>query len=356
MISDDEPVPPTLEASSQPGSAWGAHQGGTDAECADPVSGVEPRVIEEVQSSLTSAAADKDSRWVEPPSLPAAHFDEDIVMSSYPPEQEKNRGTRRLHRRILVPLVAVIAGISGGLVGAGAVSLMSTATTSVTKTVSAVSLVGDVSNTTTAIVAKVEPAVVLVQGRDAGTIAEEGTGMIVTSSGEIVTNDHVIAGASSVTVVLSGTSTSVSATVVGTDVTDDIALLKIQGTDLPTVTFANSSSVAVGDGVVAIGYALGLSGDPTVTDGIVSAENRSITASDSNGESSEELTGLFQTDAAISSGDSGGPLVDSSGDVIGMDSASAASDASATAQNIGFAIPSNKLVAVIAELRTGATT
>ncbi len=177
--------------------------------------------------------------------------------------------------------------------------------------------------------------------------------MIVTSSGEVVTNNHVVSGATSITVVLNGVTTSRPATVIGTDSTDDIALLRIQGaTNLPTVTFANSSSVSVGDGVVSIGFALGLTGEPTVTTGIISAEGRTITATDSSGTSSESLTGLLQTDAAISSGDSGGPLIDSSGLVIGMDTASATSDASSTAQNVGFAISSAKLESAIAQLQS----
>jgi S1-C subfamily serine protease len=181
--------------------------------------------------------------------------------------------------------------------------------------------------------------------------------MIVTSSGEVVTNNHVVSGATSITVVLDGATASLPATIVGTDAADDIALLRISGAhDLPTVTFASSSSVSVGNGVVSIGYALGLSGDPTVTTGIISAENRTITATDSNGASSETLTGLLQTDAAISSGDSGGPLIDSSGFVIGMDTASAASNASSTAQDVGFAIPSTQLESTIVQLQRGEDT
>ena len=264
----------------------------------------------------------------------------------------------RRPRRLLIPLVAVLAGLFGGLVGAWAIPTRNNSSSAGgTSRVSSVSLVGQVSGTTTAIVKEVEPAVVLVQARSGGQISDEGTGMIITSSGEVVTNNHVVSGATSVTVVLNGATTSLSATVIGTDLTDDIALLRIQGvSNLATVTFANSSSVSVGDGVVSIGYALGLTGDPTVTTGIISARNRTITATDSSGASSESLTGLLQTDAAISSGDSGGPLVDSSGYVIGMDTASAASNSSSTAQNVGFAIPSTKLESIIVQLQSGGQT
>ncbi len=111
------------------------------------------------------------------------------------------------------------------------------------------------------------------------------------------------------------------------------------------MTYGNSDNVQVGDAVVAIGNALGLSaGTPTVTQGIISAKGRSVQAGDSSGSSTENLTNMFQTDAAINPGNSGGPLVDSSGRVIGMNTAVASSaDGTSQAQNIGFAIPSNKI-------------
>jgi putative serine protease PepD len=110
----------------------------------------------------------------------------------------------------------------------------------------------------------------------------------------------------------------------------------------------------VGDAVVAIGNALGLSaGTPTVTQGIISAKGRSVQASDSSGSSTESLTNMFQTDAAINPGNSGGPLVDSSGHVIGMNTAVASSaDGTSQAQNIGFAIPSNKIGKLLPALRS----
>ncbi len=179
--------------------------------------------------------------------------------------------------------------------------------------------------------------------------------MIVTSSGEVVTNNHVIAGASTISVTLHGSSKSYQAKVVGTDPTLDIALLQVEGVSgLPTVTFGNSSTIAVGDSVVAIGNALGLGGTPTVTTGIISADNREITASDDSGSGTETLTGMLQTDAAINPGNSGGPLIDSAGQIIGMNTAGAGSDSDGTsAQDIGFAIPSNRIVAEIAKLAAG---
>ncbi|HEY1734883.1 MAG TPA: trypsin-like peptidase domain-containing protein, partial [Acidimicrobiales bacterium] len=159
------------------------------------------------------------------------------------------------------------------------------------------------------------------------------------------------AGAHSITVTLPGSSTTHRATLVGADQADDIALLRIEGVSgLPTVTFGDSSTVQVGDPVVAIGNALGLGGSPTVTSGIISAENRQITASRDDG-GTETLGGMLQTDAAINPGSSGGPLVDSAGQVVGMNTAGAgASSDGSSAQNIGFAIPSNRISAVVDRL------
>jgi putative serine protease PepD len=119
------------------------------------------------------------------------------------------------------------------------------------------------------------------------------------------------------------------------------------------VSYGDSDNVQVGDAVVAIGNALGLSaGTPTVTQGIISAKGRTVQATDSSGSGAETLTNMFQTDAAINPGNSGGPLVDSSGRVIAMNTAVASSDdGSSQAQNIGFAIPSNKITGLLPALR-----
>lgn len=177
-----------------------------------------------------------------------------------------------------------------------------------------------------------------------------GTGMLVTASGEIVTNNHVVQGADSVTVTIAGRGTR-PATVVGTDPTADIAVLRVGGlSNLATVTFGNSSTVTVGDPVVAIGNALGLGGSPTVTEGIISATGRTITAADETGSNEETLHGLLQTDAPISPGNSGGPLVDAAGGVIGMDTAAAS--AGTTGSSLGFAIPANAVERIAEEIGT----
>ena len=134
-----------------------------------------------------------------------------------------------------------------------------------------------------------------------------GTGMVVSPGGLVVTNNHVVQGADTVTVVVPGHG-SHPASVVGTDPSADVAVLKVSGLSaLPTVKFADSSAVTVGLPVVAIGNALGLGGSPTVTQGIISATGRTITASDETGSNPETLHGLLQTDAPIAPGNSAAP-------------------------------------------------
>ncbi len=168
-----------------------------------------------------------------------------------------------------------------------------------------------------------------------------GSGFLVSSDGLILTNNHVVAGASSLTVVLDDTR-SVQATVVSTDPAHDLALIKVDVTGLTPVTLGDSASVQVGQLAIAIGSPLGTFTD-SVTQGIVSGVNRTITVSDQATRSQQDLSGLIQTDAAINPGNSGGPLLDASGSVVGIITAS-----SSNAQDMGFAIPINQAKAMIA--------
>ncbi len=186
--------------------------------------------------------------------------------------------------------------------------------------------------------------------------AAAGTGMILTSSGEVLTNNHVIAGATRVTVTLPLQGRTYSATVVGADPSHDVALLQIQGaSNLSTVTVADSSTVSVGEPVIAIGNAFGRGGTPSVTTGSVTATNQDITASDGNGPG-EQLSGLLQIDAAISPGDSGGAVVNSAGQVIGMITAGEQNGfrRRAASTTVGYAIPSSTAVSVVNQIRSGA--
>ena len=187
---------------------------------------------------------------------------------------------------------------------------------------------------------------------------DQGTGMIISKNGLVLTNNHVIAaaaqGAGTITVTRTGSTKSLPAVLIGTNPIDDVALIRIQGaTNLPPVTFGDSNALQVGDPVVAIGNALGLAaGTPTVTNGIVSALGRTVTASSTS--SSETLNNMIQTDAAINPGNSGGPLLDGQGDVIGMNTAVAGTLPDGTsAQNIGFAIPVATVESLLKSLEAG---
>jgi serine protease Do len=171
-----------------------------------------------------------------------------------------------------------------------------------------------------------------------------GTGFIVRSDGIVVTNCHVVEGASSITVFLNGEAAPqgrhLSARVIGSDCLHDLAVLKVDATGLPTVPLGRSSLLQLGQRVVAIGYALDLTGGPTVTTGIVSSLDRTIKAQDPGCDpqtcrgGARTYAGVIQTDAAINPGNSGGPLLDLQGQVVGIDTAG-----SQSAENIGFAIP-----------------
>jgi len=157
----------------------------------------------------------------------------------------------------------------------------------------------------------------------------EGSGFIFRPDGYILTNDHVINGADSVTVTLAGQDKTYPATVVGTDYSLDLAVLKINdGDNLPVLTLGNSDQTRVGDWVIAIGNPYGLS--HTVTVGVLSAKGRPITAGN------RSYSNLMQTDAAINPGNSGGPLINLAGQVIGINTAMVEQ-----AQGLGFAIPIN---------------
>jgi S1-C subfamily serine protease len=163
----------------------------------------------------------------------------------------------------------------------------------------------------------------------------------VSAAGLILTNNHVIAGASALTVTLYDTR-EMSATVVATDAGHDLALIRVAATGLLPVSLGDSSSLQVGQLAIAIGSPLGTFTD-SVTQGIVSGVNRSITVDDQVTQTKEILSGLIQTDAAINPGNSGGPLLDASGAVVGIITASASD-----AQDMGFAIPIDQAKSMIA--------
>ena len=181
--------------------------------------------------------------------------------------------------------------------------------------------------TTSQIASRVDPGIVDVTSTlGFQNATAKGTGIVLTSNGEILTNNHVINGATSVSVTDIGNGKTYKASVVGYDESHDIAVLQLSGASgLTTATTGNSSSVNVGDSVVALGNAGGAGGTPAVAAGSVTALNQSITASDEGSGSSEQLSGLIETNADIQAGDSGGPLVNSHAQIIGIDTAASSS-------------------------------
>ncbi|HZT10901.1 MAG TPA: trypsin-like peptidase domain-containing protein [Actinomycetota bacterium] len=177
-----------------------------------------------------------------------------------------------------------------------------------------------------------------------------GTGMVLTADGEILTNNHVVEGASSIQVTIPGHGSS-TATVVGVDPTDDVALLQLNSASgLATVTLGDSSTVQVGDPITAIGNAFGRGGPPTSTTGTVAAVHRSITAQDPSGNNSERLNDVIQIAADVHPGDSGGAVLNAQGQVVGIITAG---PSNSSGNGTGFAIPINSAIGIVNEIRAG---
>jgi S1-C subfamily serine protease len=203
---------------------------------------------------------------------------------------------------------------------------------------------GSSNTNTSAVAARVDPGLVDINTTlgEQGNAQAAGTGIVLTSSGEVLTNNHVIEGATDISVTDVGNQQTYSATVVGYDQSHDTAVLQLKNASgLKTVTLGKSSSASVGESIDGVGNAGGTGGTPSVAPGTITALDQSITASDDAAGTSEQLTGLIQIAADIQPGDSGGPLVDGSGHVIGIDTAGSASGGfrinSGSTQ--GFAVP-----------------
>jgi putative serine protease PepD len=250
----------------------------------------------------------------------------------------KKRNTRTVSFGIAIAM-ALVAGVVGSVVGRTSAELDTR-----TNLVSTKSTIERKPNSIAGIAARVSPSVVSIdvsKGNDGGS----GSGFFLDNTGHILTNNHVISLAAtdgaSIQVSLANGKTY-SAKLVGRDVAYDLAVIKIKVTDAPALQLGNSDAVEVGDGVIAIGSPLGLTG--TVTSGIISAKNRPVTSGSGTRESS--FINAIQTDAAINPGNSGGPLVDLSGAVIGINSAIATTGYGFGGQSgsigLGFAIPINQ--------------
>ena len=235
-------------------------------------------------------------------------------------------------------LAVVIALIAGGV---GAVVVRSTTTNICANLVETNNKVERAPDSIAALAARVIPAVVSISVKGSSS-SGTGSGFFLDSNGYILTNNHVVEAAATrgtITVELSN-GKKYGAKLMGRDNSYDLAVLKIDVTSAPTLQLGNSDLAQVGDSVIAIGSPLGLSG--TVTSGIISSKNRAVTTGNGSGESS--FINALQTDAAINPGNSGGPLVDSTGAVIGVNSAIATLGSSSQTGSIGlgFAIPINQ--------------
>jgi S1-C subfamily serine protease len=205
------------------------------------------------------------------------------------------------------------------------------------------------------IAAKVDPALVDVNSIFNYDEAEgAGTGIVLTSTGEILTNNHVVDGATKISVTDVGNGKTYLATVVGYDNTHDVAVLQLQGASgLQTAKLGDSTRLSVGEAVVAIGNAGGAGGTPTSAGGSVTGLGQSITASDGLTGTSEQLSGLIEVNANVESGDSGGPLVNASGQVVGMDTAAEQGFSFQASGNQGFAIPIDQALAIARQIVAG---
>jgi S1-C subfamily serine protease len=241
---------------------------------------------------------------------------------------------------------ALLAVTALGLAAAGCGGSSATVTTvtTVTRTAPAATAPATARAESTAdVVARVLPGVVNVRTVGFDGNKSEGSGVVIDPGGIILTNDHVVQGARTLTVYFNDGRhpKPVRATVIGTAVQHDLAVIRVPLGDLVPVPLGRSAKLRLGDTVLAIGFPLGLSGGPTVTEGIVSGLDRTLHA-----EGGPQLVGLLQTDAAINPGNSGGALVDSTGRLVGINTITETG-----AQNIGFAIAIDGARAVIDEIR-----
>src|SRR5579859_3333055 len=261
-----------------------------------------------------------------------------------PPRGSRKRGL------VVTGVVALAAGAAlGGLIG----SMDHTVAGTVTAT-------SKTALTSSQIASRVDPALVDVVSTDGLQGAtSEGTGIVLTSTGEVLTNNHVIEGATSIKAIDIGNGRTYTATVVGYDASHDVAVIQLQdASGLTTASLGDSSTVQTGDSVTALGNAQGKEGTPAVATGSVTALNQSITASDELASVSEQLTGLIETNAPIQPGDSGGPLVNSYGQVIGMDTAASSNyqfqNQSSTATQ-AYSIPINDALSIAKQIEAGTT-
>jgi S1-C subfamily serine protease len=276
-----------------------------------------------------------------PPSYPVGHS----AYAGYPGGPEGHEGrSGKTHKKIM-------AGVAAGAfaIGAGGTALATGAIHS--------PIHGRTVLSTSAIVNKADPAVVdIVSKLGNQGAAAAGTGIVLTSDGTILTNNHVIDGATAIRVTDVGNGRTYTASVTGYDASRDIAVLKLKNASgLATATIGDSSGVQLGDKVVAVGNAGGRGGLPSVATGKVTGLASSITATNEGDGTSERLTGVLQTNANIQPGDSGGPLLNRSGEVVGINTAAGKSGTTTSAATTtqAFAVPINRAMSIAQQIESG---
>ena len=264
---------------------------------------------------------------------------------------------RSSHKRALV-----ITGVAALALGAAAGGLANTLHTGSSATATATS---KTSLTASQIAARVDPGLVDVISTDGDVQATSyGTGIVLTATGEILTNNHVIEGATSIKVIDIGNGKTYTAKVVGYDASHDVAVIQLENASgLTIATLGNSSTVAVGNTVTALGNAEGKDSTPSVATGTVTGLDQSVTASDDLSNVNEQLTGLIESDAPIEPGDSGGPLVNAYGQVVGMDTAASSSyqfqgtgDNQNATGTAAYTIPINQATQLAQDIESGNAT
>jgi len=314
-------------------------------------------IVETSGDTWNDAMVEDESPIALPKSLSGAP----TISTPLPPPPPAMKSRRKL-RALALAFVVVAIGFGGGILGTIAadkwnITIGSTKISGSSNAPLVTSEVGsDDPSLGATIVAQVvnqlADSVVTINSQISDASGEgeaSGTGVVLTSDGEILTNAHVVEGATKVSVRFAGETEPRTATVLSSDPGNDLALLKIDATNLKPATFAQPGTIRIGDQVIAIGYALALDGGPSVTSGIISALKRTIITE------SGALNGLIQTDAAISSGNSGGPLVNLRGEVVGINTAVARSDVNQAATNIGFSISVDEIGPVLVQLRSQAS-
>ena len=317
-------------------------------------------IVETSGDAWNDAMVEDESPIAEPESLSGAPTISTPLPP--PPPMSANVKSRRKLRALALAFVVVAVGFGSGILGTIAankwdITIGSTRISGSSNAPLVTSEVGsDDPSLGTTVVAQVvnmlADSVVTINSQISDASGEgeaSGTGVVLTSDGEILTNAHVIEGATKVSVRFAGETEPRIATVLASDAGNDLALLKIDATNLKPATFAQPGTIRIGDQVIAIGYALALDGGPSVTSGIISALKRTIITE------SGALNGLIQTDAAISSGNSGGPLVNLRGEVVGINTAVARSDVNQAANNVGFSISVDEIGPVLEQLRSQAS-